>query len=144
MPTSIWSIQDCCGESPQAAAKNSAFAVGDMVVASERLLPLRAASTQSEKLQQRYFSPYKVIEVVNPGAYRLDLPVDYKAVYDVFNECEVRPSFDPGADRELDLTNPPVKPHPALNSVVQVLHRKTFGAVPKNVRVLDMPAPVFR
>ena len=58
----------------------------------------------------------------------------------MFNECELRPWFDPGADRELDLTNPLVKPHPASNSVVQILDRKTFGAVPKNVHVLDIPA----
>jgi hypothetical protein len=45
-----------------------------------------------------------------------------------------------GADRELDLTNPRVKPHPASNDVVQVLDRKTYGRVPKNVPVLDIPA----
>jgi hypothetical protein len=40
----------------------------------------------------------------------------------------------------LDLTNPTVKPHPALNDVVQVLDRKTYGRVPKNVHALDLPA----
>ena len=113
------------------AAQNPAFAGGDMVIVSERVLPLRAASTQSGKVQQRYLGPYKVIEVVNPGAYRLDLPEDYKAVHEVFNECELRPWFDPGADRELDLTSSPVKPHPALNYVVQILDRKTVGAAQK-------------
>ena len=124
----------------KSAAKKPAFKVGDKVIVSERVLPLRAAFTQSANLQQRYLGPYTVLEVVNPGAYRLDLPEDYKAVHDVFNECELRPWFDPGADRELDLTNPPVKPHPALNSVVQVLDRKTYGPVPRNVHVLDIPA----
>jgi hypothetical protein len=52
----------------------------------------------------------------------------------------MRPWFDPGPDRELDLTHPPVKPHPALNSVAQILDRKTYGRVPKNVHVLDIPA----
>jgi hypothetical protein len=91
-------------------------------------------------LHRRYLGPYAVVEIVHPGAYRLDLPKDYKAVHDVLNECELRPWFDPGPDRELDLTHPPVKPHPALNLVVQILDRKAYGRVPRNVHVLDIPA----
>ena len=126
-------------KAPKAVAEKPAFQIGDKVIVSERVLPLRAASTESAKLKQRYLGPYTVVEIVNPGAYRLDLPEDCKAVHSVFNECELRPWFDPGDDRELDLTSPPVKPHPALNSIVQVLDRKTFGPVPKNVHVLDIP-----
>ena len=87
----------------KAAAKKPAFKFGDKVVVSERVLPLRAASTRSATLRPRYLDPYTVIEIVNPGAYRLILPADYKA----FNE--LRPWFEPGADRELDRTNPPAK-----------------------------------
>ena len=39
------------------APRAAEFAVGDMVIVSERVLPLRAASAQSEKLQQRYLGP---------------------------------------------------------------------------------------
>lgn len=124
----------------KAVAVTPAFAVGDQVKVSEEALPLRCPSTQSEKLQQRYLGPFTVVEIVNPGAYRLKLPEDYQAVHDVFNESQLRTWFDPGADRELDLSNPLVKPHPALNKVVQVLDRKTYGRVPKTGHVLDIPA----
>jgi hypothetical protein len=73
-----------------------------------------------------------VTEVVNPGAYRLKLPDDFASVCDVFNEAHLRRWFDPRADRELDVTNPSVKPHPVLNKVVQDLDRKTYGRVPKS------------
>lgn len=124
----------------KSAASTPAFKVGDKVKVSVAALPLRCPSTQSEKLQQKYLGPYSVIEVVNPGAYRLKLSDDLAAVYDTFNEAQLRPWFDPGADRELDLTNPAVQPHPALNRVVQVLDRKTYGRVPKTGHVLDIPA----
>jgi hypothetical protein len=108
---------------------------------STRVLPLRVASTQSKKLIDKYLGPYQVVEAVNPGAYRLKLPKDYVAVPDIFNECDLRPYFDPGADRDLDLDldNLPVQAHPALDKVVQVLDRKTYGRVPKDVHVLDIP-----
>jgi hypothetical protein len=50
-----------------------------------------------------------VTEVVNPGAYRLKLPDDFAAVYDVCNEAQLRPWFDPGAHRELHVTNASVE-----------------------------------
>jgi hypothetical protein len=124
----------------KSAASTPAFKVGDKVKVSIAVLPLRCPSTHSEKLQQKYLGPYLVTEVVNPGAYRLELPDDFAAVYDVFNEAQLRPWFDPGADRELDVTNPSVKPHAALSKVVQVLDRKTYGRVPKSGHVLDIPA----
>ena len=117
-----------------------AFAVGDQVKVSERVLPIRPAFTHCHKLQQRYISPYRVIEVVNPGAYRLRLPEDYQGVHDVFNEHDLRPWFDPGVDRKLELSDPPVQAHPALNRVVQVLDRKRYGRCPKGAHVLDNPA----
>jgi hypothetical protein len=123
----------------KSAASIPAFEVGDKVKVSVDVLPLRCPSTHSEKLQQKYLGPYVVTGVVNPGAYRLKLPDDFAAVHDVFNEAQLRPWFDPGADRELDVTNPSVKPHPALKKVVQVL-TKTYGRVPKSGHVLDIPA----
>jgi hypothetical protein len=52
----------------QVCFKIPAFNVGDMVTVSESMLPLRAASTHSVKLQQHYMGPYAVVEAVNPGA----------------------------------------------------------------------------
>jgi hypothetical protein len=126
--------------SRKSAASTVTYSVGDLVKVSERVLPLRLPSTQSHTLQQRYLGPYQVVEVVNPGAYRLELPEDCSAVPDVFNEADLRPWYDPGADRDLDLSDPAVEPHPALNRVVQVLDRKSFGRYPKNCYYLDIPA----
>jgi hypothetical protein len=84
------------------AASSRTYAVGDQVKVSTRVLPLRVASTQFEKFQPKYLGPFTVVEIVNPGAYRLELPADYVAVHDVFNECDLRPYFDPGTDRDLD------------------------------------------
>jgi hypothetical protein len=89
-----------------------------------------------------YLDRYQVIEGVNPGAYRFKLTEDYVAVPDIFNESDLRPYFDPGADRDLDLyqANLPVQAHPALDKVVQMLDRKSYARLPKGVHILDIPA----
>jgi hypothetical protein len=126
----------------QTASSTRSLAVGAQVKVSTRVLPLRVTSTQSKKLMDKYLDPYQVIEGVNPGAYRFKLPEDYVAVPDIFNESDLRPYFDPGAHRDLDLglANLPVQAHPALDKVVQVLDRKSYGRVPKGVHILDIPA----
>jgi hypothetical protein len=93
-------------------------------------------------LIDKYLDPYQVIEGVNPGAYRFKLPEDYVDVPDIFNESDLRPYFDPGADTDLDLDQAslPVQAHPALDRVVQVLDRKSHGQVPKAVHILEIPA----
>lgn len=106
----------------KAAASTVTYAVGDQIKVSQRVLPLRVPSTQSVKLQTLFWA-YRVVEVVNPGAYRLEMSKHYDAVPDVFNENDLRPWFDTGTDREIH--DPPVEAHPALICVVQVLDLKS-------------------
>jgi hypothetical protein len=70
----------------------------------------------------------------------LILPPSYEAVHDVFNESALRPWFDREGSRILSDDLPPVKAHPALNKVVQVLDRKRCKRAPKNCHLLDIPA----
>jgi hypothetical protein len=116
------------------------YKLGDLVKVSTEHLMVRAASTQRPKLQPRYVGPFEIIEQVNAGAYRLQLPESYVAVHDVFNEAQLRPWFDRDNSRTLSPELPPVHAHPALNKVVQVLDRRKHGRAPKNCHVLDIPA----
>jgi hypothetical protein len=70
----------------------------------------------------------------------LSLPSSYEAVHDVFNESALRPWFEMEGSRTLSADLPPVKAHPSLSTVVQVLDRKRYKRAPKNCRVLDIPA----
>ena len=111
----------------------------DLVKVSTRALPIRMTSTQTVKLLPKYIGPFRVTEVVNPGAYRLDLPATYVAVHDVINQEYLRPWFQsPG--RELTEDFPDVQPHPELNPVVQILDRKRHGRAPRSAQPLDIPA----
>jgi hypothetical protein len=113
---------------------------GDQVKVSTNHLSVRGPSSQVAKFMPRYIGPFTVIEQVNPGAYRLELPSMYQAVHDVFNESALRPWFDREGSRTLSSDLPPVHAHPALNRVVQVLDRKKYRRAPRNCHVLDIPA----
>ena len=104
-----------------------------------RVLPVRCSTTQTAKLLPKYIGPFSVVEVVNPGAIRLQLPDSYAATHDVFNVSDLRPWFKL-ADRVLDVEYPEVQGHPALNKRVQVLDRKRCGRAPANASPHDRPA----
>jgi hypothetical protein len=116
------------------------YKIGDQVKVTTEHLAVRGTSSQTAKLMPRYVGPFTVVEQVNPGAYRLSLPSSYEAVHDVFNESALRPWFEKEGSRTLSDDLPPVKAHPALNTVVQVLDRKKYKRAPKNCHVLDIPA----
>jgi hypothetical protein len=55
-----------------------------------------------------------------------------------FNVIDVRSWLHVG--RFLDVSYPPVAPHPALNPTVQLLYRKPYGRRPRGIAsLLDMP-----
>ena len=84
------------------------YAPGDLVEVSTRVLPVRCSTTQSAKSLPKYIGPFSVVEVVNPGAIRLQVPDSYAATHDVFNVSDLRPWFKL-ADRGLDVEYPEVQ-----------------------------------
>jgi hypothetical protein len=84
----------------------------------------------------RFIGLFTVVEQVNPGAYRLELPSSYEAAHDVFNESTLRPWFSREASRTFYDELTPVLAHPALNKVVQGLDWKRYNELQKTVMFL--------
>jgi hypothetical protein len=62
----------------KASAGGHLYVSGDLVKVSTRVLPLRTSSTQIHKLQHKWIGPFMVLKQVNPDAYQLQLPEQYK------------------------------------------------------------------
>ena len=115
------------------------YQVGDLVKVSTSALPVRSTSTASDKLQPKYIGPFTVLDVQGQ-VLQLQLPATYNQVHDRFNVEQVRPWLHSG-ERSVDPDLPTLKPHPALNPVVQILDRKKYGRAPKHMAsLLDRPA----
>ena len=65
------------------------FAVGDRVLLSTLNVHLQTPGTQ--KLLPRYIGPFTVSQVINPVAYRLDLPHEMRRIHPVFHVSLLRP-----------------------------------------------------
>lgn len=64
--------------------------------------PQSASHRPSEKLDAKRYSPFKVIEKVGHGAYRLELPPNWKErLHNVFNEVLLTKFVDPEATVQL-------------------------------------------
>jgi hypothetical protein len=61
-----------------AKRRDYTFRVGDKVWLSAKHLHLTKAENAKQKLQPRFYGPFKVIGVVSPVAYRLELPSTVK------------------------------------------------------------------
>jgi hypothetical protein len=111
-----------------------------VVKVSTRVLPLRCSSTQRAKLQPKYTGPLTVKEKLPAGAYRLELPDHYSAVYDAFDCVDLRPWLH-HEDRFLERKFPHVMPHPSFDRIIQVVDRKKLGQSPAfPANLLDIPA----
>jgi hypothetical protein len=123
----------------KASARAYSYAPGDLVKISTHALPLRTASTQASKLQHKWIGPFSVVEEVNPGAIRVQLPDSYSQVHDTFSVDHLRPWLSHDS-HVLYPHFPAVRAHPSLNPVVQILDRKRYGRAPRDVAdYLDIP-----
>ena len=64
---------------------------GDKVYINVEHLP---SVQQSQKLEKKFFSPYKIMEKVGQSAYRIKIPVSWR-VYNIFNESLLKPYHAP-------------------------------------------------
>jgi len=64
--------------------------VGDKVFLKVSLVKGVRRFNLRGKLRPRYIGPYEIIEKLNPVAYRLDLPIEFKHVHNVFHISQLR------------------------------------------------------
>jgi transposase InsO family protein len=125
----------------KASDKPHVYKVGDLVKISTDALPLRIEASQKPKLMPKYIGPLLVVSV-SDKVVKVQLPASYSQVHDKFNVLDVRPWLH--SDRSLDVSYPPVSPHPALNPIVQLLDRKPAGRRPRGIAsLLDIPCSYF-
>jgi hypothetical protein len=86
------------------------FSVGDQVLLSAANITLASqVARPSRKLQARFLGPFRVVDIISPVAYRLDLPDSLK-VHPVFHVSLLRPYIDPAVipDRPRPAQPPPL------------------------------------
>uniref|UniRef100_A0A8R7PHM6 Integrase catalytic domain-containing protein n=1 Tax=Triticum urartu TaxID=4572 RepID=A0A8R7PHM6_TRIUA len=96
----------------QADKKRSdrSFVVGDSVfVKLQPYVQKTVARRSNHKLSFRYFGPYKIIRIVNPVAYELELPAGAK-VHPVFHVSQLRRALSPATPVETTLPTPTEDP----------------------------------
>jgi hypothetical protein len=82
------------------------FVVGDSVfVKLQPYVQTMVARRSNHKLPFRYFGPYKIIRVVNPVAYELELPAGAK-VHPVFHVSQLRRASSAATPVETTLPTP--------------------------------------
>jgi len=121
------------------------FRVGDRVLLSIKNLSLVGDGRRSKKLTARFVGPYRVSEIVNRNAYRLELPPELK-IHPVINVTQLKPFRD---GTQLFPYRPEPNPRPPPEAVSQhgdlfevervVGHRKVRGRDEYHVKWRDYP-----
>jgi len=71
------------------------FSEGDQVLLSSKGLNPPSSSTQAAKLQPKYYGPFKILQVLSPVTYRLEIPGHWQC-HDVFHVSTLRQFFSDG------------------------------------------------
>jgi hypothetical protein len=122
-------------------ASDKPHKVGDLVRISTYALSLQVEASQTPKLMPKYIGPFLVVSV-SDKVVQVQLPDSGSQVHNKFNVIDVRPWLH--VDRSLDVSYPPVAPHPALNPIMQLLDRKPYGRSPRGIApLLDIPCYYF-
>lgn len=69
--------------------KDITFQLGEMVLVKTDNITLSIESSY-RKFKPRYIGPFKIIQVINPNAYRLEMPSTHNSIHDVFNITNLR------------------------------------------------------
>ena len=75
--------QACQTAHANARRRSEQFHVGDMVMLSTDHVRQPHTQHARAKLRPRFTGPFKVTQVVNPSAYRLEFPEGFVGIYDV-------------------------------------------------------------
>lgn len=90
------------------------FQVGDKVWLSAAHLRRPHAENASKKLERKFHGPYKIIEVISPVAYKLDLPKTWK-IHPVINISHLKANKDGSKDFP---DRPEYKPPPPPDNIL--------------------------
>lgn len=81
------------------------FKIDDPVfVKLHKYMQRSVANTKSNKMEMKYFGPYKIVEVIGKVAYRLELPENTK-IHDLFHVSLLK-AFVKGEDQDVSSTLP--------------------------------------
>jgi hypothetical protein len=87
------------------------FALGDQVMLSTTNLRLKVAE-QTPKLMSKFIGPFKVLQIISPVAYRIELPPTL-SIHPVFHVSRLKPYRD--GQEEFPLRDaPPARPPPEI------------------------------
>lgn len=81
-----------------------AYRVGDMVLLSTKNI---TSTKPIPKFDHKYIGPYRVIQVINSHAYKLQLPYELTGIHPVFHTSRLKPAPGPPLPGQ---TNPPIPP----------------------------------
>ncbi|KAK8940810.1 hypothetical protein KSP39_PZI010800 [Platanthera zijinensis] len=90
---------------------------------------------RNHKLDPRYVGPFQILERIGVSAYRLDLPVNFSGVHEVFHVSQLRKCVR--SNRQILSSVPQIQPNLSyveepvrvLESQERVLRRKTIPMV---------------
>lgn len=71
------------------------YEVGDKVMLDARNI---RTTRPSQKLNNKWFGPYEVLEKVGTSAYKLDIPQNWSGIHNVFNEALLKPFYTPTSE----------------------------------------------
>lgn len=114
------------------ARRDDSFKIGDRVLLSTEDLNLKFEPKVS-KLQHKFVGPFKVVNVVTPVTYKLELPSIYK-VHPVFHVSKLRRYLESDPEQFPDREDDNIQPPPPIVTddghqeyeVERILDKKTF------------------
>jgi hypothetical protein len=132
--------QDAMGDAQQRqkryanlARRDDSFQVGDRVLLSTDDLNVKF-ELKASKLQHKFVGPFKIVDIVTPVTYKLELPNIYK-VHPVFHVSKLRRYFETNEERFPGREDDTIQPPPPVITddgnqeyeVERILDKKTFN-----------------
>lgn len=118
---------------------NQLFEVGDPVLLSTKNISLMSSGNKAtHKLARKFIGPFKIIEKINDVAYKLDLPMPYHRIHNVFHvsllekyDSTLAPDNEPEAS-EPEIIEAPVISPPVPSTIVHGVIRAPSVQIPRS------------